>query len=181
METITQDFLREVTLENHQEFYDLMWRIYPPEYAHFWKNEDCTFYINNQFSKETLSKELKEKQLYYFVVENNENVGILRLKFDEFPNKTIDATRVIKLHRIYLDPKVQGKGLGTKTLNFIDEVARLNNYKYIWLNAMLDKPSAVSFYLKNGYKVFDMYHYDFDLIKPELRQMMAFGKEVFNS
>ena len=96
METITQDFLREVTLENHQEFYDLMWRIYPPEYAHFWKNEDCTFYINNQFSKETLSKELKEKQLYYFVVENNESVGILRLKFDELAAKTIDAKRVIK-------------------------------------------------------------------------------------
>ena len=179
METLENSFLKEITLENHQEFYDLMWRIYPPEYQHFWKDENCTYYINNQFSKETLIKELAEdKQLYYFVVDNKENVGILRLKFDEFPSKKIDQKRVVKLHRIYLDSKVQGKGLGSKILNFIDEVVKLNDYEYVWLNAMIDKPSAVNFYLKNGYDIFDEYEYDFDLIKPELRRMQAFGKEI---
>jgi len=154
------NFLKEITLDNHQEFYDLMSKIYPLEYAHFWKDEDCNFYLNNQFSKENLAKELLEKQVYFFVTYDNKNVGILRLQFDVYPRKLI-TQRVLKLHRIYLDSSVQGKGLGSKILQIIDEIAIVNNYKYVWLNAMVKKPKAIKFYLKNGYKVFDEYPYDF--------------------
>ncbi len=173
-----KSFLKRITLEDHQSFYNLMWRIYPPEYGHFWK-DDCTFYINNQFSFENLQKELSaKKQLYFFIVDQGVNVGVLRLKFDEFPTKNILKKRVMKLHRIYLDPKAQGKRLGTKTLQFIDEVAQLNEYEFIWLEAMEQKPSAVNFYLKKGYQIFDRYTYDFDLLNSAYRKMFAFGKEI---
>ena len=178
MEIPENNFLEAIKLDNHQAFYNLMWRIYPTEYAHFWKNEDCNFYINNQFSKETLSKELdEEKQLYFFVVDKGEYVGVLRLKFDEYPKKLTDK-KCIKLHRIYLDAKVQGKGLGTKISQFIDEVTKLNGYEFIWLNAMEKKRNAIQFYLKNGYQVFDEYPYDFNLLKEEYQQMLAMYKEV---
>ena len=42
---------------------------------------------------------------------------------------------------------------------------------------MEEKPSAINFYLKNGYKVFDEYPYDFDLLRKEYQQMKAMYKE----
>lgn len=168
--------LQEITIDKHLVLYNLMNEIYPPEYNHFWL-DDSSWYINSQYSKENLQKELlEENQEYYFVVFKDEVVGILRLLFDvrmkNFPDK-----KSIKLHRIYLHNKVQGNGIGKAVLNYVESVTKENNYTFLWLEGMEKKPSAIKFYEKFGFTKGDEYLYEFDLLKKEYQKMIAVYKE----
>jgi len=170
-------FLQELQNNNYGELYELMYRIYPPEYNAFWK-DDCSWYINNQYSKNNFQKELlEENQRYFFVIHNDKKVGILRLLFDENPEKISDK-KCLKLHRIYLDNKIQGKGIGTAVLKQVDEIAKENNCAFVWLEAMEKKPLAIQFYQRNGYQQFDEYFYEFDLLRKDYQKMMAFHKKL---
>ena len=55
--------------------FSLMKEIYPPAYSHFWE-DDGSWYVNSQYSKEHILKELsEEKNDYYFVLFKNEIIG----------------------------------------------------------------------------------------------------------
>ena len=70
--------LKSISLNDHQELYDLMKRIYPPTYSEYWK-DDGKWYVNDLYNKENIEKELKEKDApYYFVLVENKIIGILR-------------------------------------------------------------------------------------------------------
>lgn len=168
--------LQEITLNDHIKLYHLMCEIYPREYNHFWL-DDSSWYINSQFSKENLKKELaEEKQYYYFVLYEEEVIGIVRLLFDKELEK-YPAKKSVKLHRIYLHHKVQGKGIGKAVLQYIETFVKSENYDYLWLEAMEKKPLALKFYQNFGFKKADEYLYEFDLLKKEYQKMIAIYKE----
>ena len=168
--------LQNITIENHAQLYDLMCEIYPPEYNHFWL-DDSSWYINSQYSKENLAKELTEdNQHYYFVVYKEEVIGIVRLLFN-LEMKSLPDKRSVKLHRIYLHPKVQGNGIGKAVLNYIETFIKSKNYEVLWLEAMEKKPLALKFYQKFGFKIGDAYLYEFDLLKKDYQKMIAVYKE----
>lgn len=168
--------LQEIKIHDYSKLYDLMSEIYPTEYSHFWLDDSSSF-INNQFNKENLEKELSEKkQQYFFVIYKNEIVGILRLLLDykmaKFPTK-----KTIKIHRIYLHNKVQGKGVGKLILNYVENFTKENNYNILWLEAMEKKPQALNFYKNFGFNIGDEYLYEYVLLKKEYQKMIAFYKE----
>ena len=63
---------------------------------------------------------------------------------------TEDAFCVI--HRLCVNPAHQGKGIGKRTLNIIEEYLRSKNYKAIRLDAFSNNSIAVKMYEKLGYK-----------------------------
>jgi len=171
--------LQKITIDNHAQLYNLMCEIYPVEYNHFWL-DDSSWYINNQYSKENLQKELEEEnQHYFFIIFKNEVVGILRLLFDtkmnSFPNK-----KGVKLHRIYLHNKVQGNGIGKVILNYVETLVKEKNYDILWLEGMEKKPLALKFYENFGFKKGDEYLYEFDLLKKDYQKMIAVYKNYDN-
>jgi len=168
--------LKEITINNHVQLYDLMCEIYPKEYKYFWK-DDSLWYINNQFHKNNLQKELSEEnQQYFFVIYKDEVVGILRLLF-KTTIKKFPKEKALKLHRVYLHNKVQGKGIGNAILNFVEEKTKEKKHAILWLEAMEKKPLALKFYKNFGFEVLDEYLYEFDLLKKDHQKMIALYKK----
>jgi len=168
--------LQNINYNDFDKLHKLMCKIYPSEYNDFWL-DDCSWYINNQYSKKNIGKELQEEnQLYYFVTFENKTIGILRLLINKPPKNT--SEKYMKLHRIYLDNKYHNLGLGTIVLNKVTALAKRNNCTKIWLEAMEKKPLAINFYQKNGFKKIDEYLYEFSLLKKEYQKMIAFCKEL---
>jgi GNAT superfamily N-acetyltransferase len=56
----------------------------------------------------------------------------------------------IKMRQVAVDDSQQGKGLGTKLVQYADDYARDKGYKLIHCHA---RDTAREFYLKQGYKV----------------------------
>ncbi len=82
----------------------------------------------------------------------------------------------MKLHRIYLHQKTQGKGIGKKLLSWLDQKSKEKDYKIIWLDAMDFQPQAFEFYKKLGYKYHSHYFLPYELMHKELRKISQIYK-----
>lgn len=146
-------FLEEILESDCESLFNLMQEIYPLAYHHFWKDKG-EWYVDSQYSKENVLKEISEDNSdYYFVVFNGERIGNLRLLWGEKLNGLSEKSQV-KLHRIYLHKDSQGNGLGKMLMNWLEQKVIEKKHNLIWLDAMNEKPQAFQFYKKLGY----LYH-----------------------
>jgi ribosomal protein S18 acetylase RimI-like enzyme len=150
--------------------YNLMSDIYPPAYAHFWK-DNGNWYVNSQYSTENILKEIEnENAAYYFIVFNNEIVGNFRFVWDE-KLANLSEEKQVKLHRLYLHPNTQGNGIGKKLVTWLIELAKQKEYQIIWLDAMKEQPKAFEFYQKLGFQYLSHTFLEFNLMLDEVRKM----------
>ena len=59
---------------------------------------------------------------------------------------------VLVIHRLGVNPKFQGRGLGKKMCAFAEDFARQNNLDCIRLDAFSENPISTNMYLKLGYR-----------------------------
>lgn len=162
--------LKLISDSDFESLFTLMKDIYPPAYSHFW-TDNGAWYLNSQYCKENILKELlEEKADYYFIFYNNEIVGNFRILWDE-NLKGVCAEKQVKLHRLYLHQKIQGKGIGKKLVFWLEEKARANNYQTIWLDAMNEQEQSFQFYKKLGYKYHSHIFLPFVLMHDRVRKM----------
>lgn len=159
-----------ITLSDAESLLKLMYSIYVPPYKQLWQ-DGGEWYVQNTFKSNVLKEELSEKNAaYYFVEFKNEKIGILRLiqnvALIDFENK-----KATKLHRIYLDPKVHGKGIGKLLMDWTTQKAIENNSDILWLEVMDTQEQALKFYKKLGYEIASDFKLEFDLMHRHLRGM----------
>lgn len=86
--------------------------------------------------------------------------------------KRIIGTGVLdngEIRTMFVLPELQRKGIGTKILNYLINLAREKGYKKTFLKS---SPVAEGFYKKNNFnKIKDDYSYDFHTIEMELGLM----------
>ena len=148
----------------------LMKEIYMSAYSHFWK-DNGVWYVNSQYSKEVILKELLEpKTDYFFVLFKDCIVGVFRVVWDETLKGFLEQPQV-KLHRIYLSNETQGKGLGKKLLSWLEVEAIKKGCQMIWLDAMDQHTQALQFYKKQGYTYHSHVILPFNLLYEKVRKM----------
>jgi GNAT superfamily N-acetyltransferase len=169
--------LRPVLNSDTAALFSLMKEIYPLAYSHLWTDEG-DWYLNAQYSKEPILKELlEEKSEDYFVLFNNEIIGNFRFIWGE-KLAGLSEENQLKLHRIYLHPKAQGNGIGKTLLAWLDAKAIKKGYEIIWLDAMDAQPQAFQFYKKLGYVYHSHVFLGFDFLHPAVRKMSQIYKNL---
>jgi GNAT superfamily N-acetyltransferase len=169
--------LKIITKEDCKNLFTLMKEIYPLAYSHFW-NDDGNWYVNSQYSKENILKELSQENAeYYFILFKDEIIGNFRIIWDD-KLSNLSEEKQLKLHRIYLHPKIQGKGIGKKLMIWLEEKAKQKDYKIIWLDAMDAQPQAFQFYKKLDYNYHSHVFLPFNLMHDEVRKMSQLYKII---
>ncbi|MFY9242336.1 MAG: GNAT family N-acetyltransferase [Polaribacter sp.] len=169
--------LKEISISDDNTLFNLMKEIYPPAYQHFWTDAG-EWYVNTQYSKDNIFKELSEENTdYYFIVFNDEIVGNFRIIWDK-KLANLSEEKQVKLHRIYLHPKTQGKGIGKKLIFWLEANAKQKGYKIIWLDTMNEQPQAFQFYKKLGYKYHSHTFLPFELMLDSVRKMSQVYKII---
>lgn len=169
--------LKPIKESDAKVLFTLMDEVYKAAYKHFWKDEG-EWYIQCQYGAENIVKELREEQtVYYFIVVNDEIVGNFRVLWNQdlvgFPHK-----KSVKLHRLYLHPKSQGKGVGKILMKWLESIAQERGYEIIWLDAMNAQPSAFQFYKNLGYQYHSHCLLDFKELYDAFRKMSQLYKEL---
>ncbi|CAM1349961.1 GNAT family N-acetyltransferase [Tenacibaculum insulae] len=178
MITISKNIqLKEILNTDSESLFTLMQQVYPAAYSHFWK-DNGNWYVNSQYSKEHIFKELSEENArYYFVLFKNELIGNFRVIWDKklvgFSNK-----KCVKLHRVYLHSKTQGNGIGKKLVKWLEKEAIKKQYELIWLDAMNEQPQAFEFYKKLGFQYHSHCFLDFELLYDKVRKMSQLYKKL---
>lgn len=126
---------------------DLSYAIWPSAYGEILSKEQLKYMLEKFYAIEALEQLWDEaKHVFYIVVDNNDKpLGFVSYELNCKPNKT-------KIHRIYVLPETQGKGLGKKLLYHVKEKALENNQKAIYLNVNKYN-NAKFFYKKLGFTI----------------------------
>ncbi|MGD1320476.1 GNAT family N-acetyltransferase [Chryseobacterium sp. 2R14A] len=136
--------------ENIPLIQNLAKRSWENAYAEILSKEQMNYMLETMYSENEISEHLKKPHYHYYLVfdeNSNEYDGFLGFENHYKENTT-------KLHRIYLVPESKGKGLGKKTLDFLNEKVKENGDNRIILNVNKYN-SAQKFYESQGYKIYD--------------------------
>lgn len=180
MEWITDIlYLSTIKEDDLKQLKELMKGIYTPVYKHLWP-DGGTRYLNSIYNPDNFKEELSNpNSRYYFVCFESETIGILKVLLNE-PLKGYESKNAVKLQRIYLDPSVQGKGIGKILIQWVETTFCDKEGTAFWLEAMDTQKAALSFYKKMGFEV--VYHFKFDsgFMIEEYRGMYTMVKNIIN-
>lgn len=126
-----------------------------------WGNseENMARYLEEGFSTEKLTRELKdENTAFYFVKSANEVIGYMKLNEGRAQTE-LQKEDSFELERIYVLSDYQGKGIGRQLLDKAIQLAKEKKASYIWLGVWEENKSAIQFYKKNGFIVFDEHYF----------------------
>jgi len=108
-------------------------------------------YLDEDFSAEKLSTELRDKNaLFFFAMHSNRVIGYLKINFGPAQTESQEEEG-IEVERLYVLSEFYGKGVGQLLLDKSKEIALQKSADYLWLGVWEHNARAISFYKKNGF------------------------------
>jgi ribosomal protein S18 acetylase RimI-like enzyme len=122
-------------------------------HGHSAPKADMDAYVNKNYSAGFFQNELSNPaNIYHIIYHNGQAAGYSKLILDH-PHPSITLQHVTKLERIYLLKEFYELKLGRELFNFNMELSKSNKQAGMWLFVWKENPRAISFYLKNGFKI----------------------------
>lgn len=120
-----------------------IWRAYYPSITSM---EQIEYMLAWMYSLETMAAELRDGIRYVRLLLDSELVGFASFGRTEKPG-------TIKLHKLYLLPKLHGQGLGTQLLKHCETEARNLGAQVMTLNVNKQNARAIAAYKRNGFAI----------------------------
>ncbi|GKX29321.1 N-acetyltransferase [Vallitalea longa] len=105
---------------------------------------------------EIVTKDITEGNLY--IMKDDDNIyGMVTIneKQEDEYSEVIwrsDSSKILVVHRLAVDPQVQGNDIGKSLMKFAEDSAILKHYDSIRLDTYCGNPIALDFYRKLGYE-----------------------------
>lgn len=127
---------------------DLAKAIWPDAYGAILSQEQLEYMMEMMYSLDSLENQLKNNNVFLLVKEENDFIGFASYELNfQNSNKT-------KIHKLYVMPTIQGKGVGKKLILYIQDVAKKNSNSALILNVNKYN-KAKDFYLHNQFEIAD--------------------------
>ena len=126
---------------------DLAYKIWPSTYGSILSEIQLDFMLDKFYHLDYLANQLENQNQVFLLIEDNfEYLGFCSYEINhQNTNKT-------KLHKIYVLPETQGKGIGKMLLNHVEKLALESQNPILLLNVNRSN-NAQEFYKKQGYTV----------------------------
>ncbi len=120
---------------------------WPDTFAGILSPPQIGYMLNLMYNLKTLESQLSEKgQFFLLAAEEGKFLGFAAYELNYSEGEKT------KLHKIYVLPSAQGKGLGKKLINEVSDQAKANGQKSLLLNVNKFNQSAIDFYGYLGFK-----------------------------
>lgn len=138
--------IRKVGTEHIATIRNLALRAWKVAYKDILTPGQMDYMLEQIYSPASLQNQLTNLG-HQFVILYNENIPA---GFASYSRKAGGSPTVQRLHKIYLDPAQQGKGLGHELINFVIAAAKASGATDLELNVNRHNP-AQDFYKKLGF------------------------------
>ncbi|KAH6658738.1 acyl-CoA N-acyltransferase [Truncatella angustata] len=112
-------------------------------------------YLKTTYSADAITAEFADPSKTYMVARNRvgEVVGIAQLhRAQNHPCVQSQAHEMAVMQKVYVDTAAHGQGIGPKLVGSIEQLARKEGIKYVWLRATDHNVRAHRLYQKLGYE-----------------------------
>ena len=122
-------------------------KIWPHTFQNILTQEQITFMMDMMYSTSSLKKQMDELNHHYLLVKDaGEYVGYTSYELN------YKGASITKIHKIYVLPSLQGKGVGRFLIETIGDIARKNDNNELSLNVNRFN-KAIDFYKRIGFDV----------------------------
>jgi ribosomal protein S18 acetylase RimI-like enzyme len=122
---------------------ELTW---PDTFREILSDEQIRYMLDWMYSLETLASQIDNGHHFYMLTENDKDLGFVGIQLNyPFEGNT-------KIHKIYVLPDAQGKGIGVELIDHVVQFSNINNCKTLTLNVNRFN-KAIGFYLKIGFNI----------------------------
>ncbi|MDI9858404.1 GNAT family N-acetyltransferase [Flectobacillus roseus] len=135
--------LKIATIEDIPLIQSIAEQTWRPTYGDILTEEQTLFMLDMMYSSESLTRQF-EKNTFIVAYEGDTPLG-----FAGFEPKD---DGVMKLHKLYMLPAAQGKGIGKLLIQEVAKYAEQQGLKYVYLNVNRNN-KAIGFYEKQGFKI----------------------------
>jgi len=116
-------------------------------------------YSSVAFTPQRMLAELSNPDAeFYFAMLDNAVAGYLKLNFKGAQTEFRDKN-AMEIERIYVSGEHHGKHIGKQLLEFSLQIARNNQFEYVWLGVWVHNYKAIGFYEHNGFKAFSSHEF----------------------
>lgn len=135
------------TIDLLPEVKSIAYRTWPSTFSQILTKEQIDYMLEGMYALEILESLVKEKgQRYVLAQDETDYVGFCAYEHN------VSQSNKTKIHRIYLLPETQGKGLGKLLLNHVVEQAKNRDEDAVYLNVNKFNEKAIQFYERIGMK-----------------------------
>lgn len=139
--------ISEATSKDIKTIQEIAYKTWPDVYGKILSAAQLNYMLKAFYSEEVLLDNIINKG-HHFIVASE---GPICLGFASFQHDYLDD-KVTRLHKIYLLPESQGKGVGRLLIDAVVKYAKENNSKILSLNVNRFN-NALSFYQKLGFEI----------------------------
>ena len=126
--------------------HDLAHRIWPSTFRDILTEDQIAYMLNWMYDPETLKKQMADGHLFFVAEENGKSIGFMGIQ-PNYPDH-----HSTKIHKLYVLPEIQGKGIGRQLIQTSMEVAQEEGNDRLILNVNRFN-KAVSFYERIGFEI----------------------------
>lgn len=134
-------------------------RTFEESFAHLNNPTDFDQYVRDKFSLSQIQKELADPESQFFFLEKDARVrGYLKVNWGKAQSED-KLPEALEIERIYLLKADKGQGLGKLLLEKAQQIAYEKQVSSIWLGVWEHNASALRFYERAGFVVFDQHDF----------------------
>jgi ribosomal protein S18 acetylase RimI-like enzyme len=139
----------EATIKDIATIQEIAYKTWPVAYGQILSSAQLDYMLEIMYSSETLNDNLTSKGHHFMLAKE----GSICLGFASCEHHYLDS-KTTRLHKLYLLPEAQGKGVGKLLLDKIVILAKENHSDIISLNVNKFN-KAFAFYKKMGFEIVD--------------------------
>lgn len=125
---------------------DLAYKIWPVAYEEILSEAQLDYMLENFYALSALEKQMDSRHVFLLAEENDVFYGFASYEVN------CNATGKTKLHKIYVLPQTQGKGLGKLLLSEVEKAALGAGNSHVFLNVNRYN-NAQEFYKRLGFEI----------------------------
>ena len=139
--------IRKADLGDIPVIQQIAYRTWPHTFGAILSPSQIAYMLDWMYTTAALQEQMeKEGHLFFLAIDGDDAVGFVGCQ----PNYKGQAT--IKIHKLYILPNQQGKGVGRELLNKVTEIAHEHQNITMSLNVNRNN-NALHFYRKVGFEV----------------------------
>ncbi|MFM7554895.1 MAG: GNAT family N-acetyltransferase [Verrucomicrobiota bacterium] len=128
---------------------DLAQRVWPVSYAEMLSPGQIDYMLKRMYSLERLREDLRSGVVFEWPVRDGVPIGYLATSCD----RSAPGGPVLFLHKLYLLPEVQGRGLGGRLLDHVLRAAADLGCRRVRLNVNKANARAIACYRRRGFDI----------------------------
>ncbi len=163
--------IRKASLNDVKSIQNIAYATWPSAYGDILSSEQIKYMLDMMYSEQVLSEQIQKTQTFLIIKDGQDD-----LAFVSFEHNYAGELQT-KIHKIYISPAAQGKGLGKILLEETQREAINKSSKRLILNVNRQN-KAIKFYEKQGFKI--AFSEDIEIGNGYLMNDFVMVKEIAN-